>query len=81
MITFHADILIMQLMILVFNIRSKWAARLINSGAFRTIYYEFKNRFETRIDVEVKSGIRVWIWLRMPAEGVQSSRLVDVIRS
>jgi len=42
------------------------AARLINNGTFKTLYYEFDNRFETRSDVEVRVGaiyrVRV-IWI------------------
>jgi len=42
-----------------FNIHHTFKkTRLINTGTFKPIYYEFKNRFETRIDVEVRARIR-----------------------
>jgi len=54
MITVQADILI------AFNIRLK-QQRLINTGSFKTIYFECNNTFETRIDVEVRVWVNLWL--------------------
>jgi len=59
MITDQADILITKWL----NMRLK---RLINTGTFKTIYYEFNNRFETGIDVEVRVGLyRAMVMVKM----------------